>query len=145
MARDGEMPAAADARVLMSNRVRKSNRTQARPPFECIALLLQGGGSLGAYQAGVYSALSVAHLAPDWVAGISIGAINASLIAGNPPETRVDMLRKFWDLVTVKPLWGSPAAAATAVRGNPAAGLIEHALAITASLAAMGMTLAAGK
>ncbi|MGB9063017.1 MAG: patatin-like phospholipase family protein, partial [Pseudolabrys sp.] len=47
-----------------------------RPPFECIALLLQGGGALGSYQAGVYAALAEAELQPDWVAGISIGAIN---------------------------------------------------------------------
>ena len=64
-----------------------------RTPFECIALLLQGGGALGAYQAGVYEALSEANLPPDWVAGISIGAINAALIVGNPPESRLDKLR----------------------------------------------------
>jgi predicted acylesterase/phospholipase RssA len=52
---------------------------------ECIALLLQGGGALGAYQAGVYQALSEARLQPNWVAGISIGAINAAFIAGNAP------------------------------------------------------------
>lgn len=57
---------------------------RSRPPFECIALVLQGGGALGAYQAGVYEALAEAGLHPDWVAGISIGAINASIIAGNP-------------------------------------------------------------
>jgi NTE family protein len=62
--------------------------------FECIALLLQGGGALGAYQAGVYQALSEARLQPDWVAGISIGAINAALIAGNAPENRVARLRQ---------------------------------------------------
>ena len=61
--------------------------------FECIALLLQGGGALGAYQAGVYQALSEARLQPDWVAGISIGAINAALIAGNAPVNRVARLR----------------------------------------------------
>src|SRR5258708_29195924 len=55
--------------------------TRLRPPFECIALLLQGGGALGAYQAGVYEALAEADLHPDWVAGISIGAINGALIA----------------------------------------------------------------
>ena len=53
---------------------RKSHKMQPRPPFECIALLLQGGGALGAYQAGVYEALSEGHLYPDWVAGISVGA-----------------------------------------------------------------------
>jgi NTE family protein len=71
-----------------------------RPNFECIALVLQGGGALGAYQAGVYQALAEADLQPDWVAGISIGAINAAIIAGNPIETRVERLREFWELVT---------------------------------------------
>ncbi len=69
-------------------------------PFQCIALLLQGGGALGAYQAGVYEALSESELHPDWVAGISIGAINAALIAGNAPEKRVSRLREFWECVT---------------------------------------------
>src|SRR5580692_4296262 len=76
-----------------------------RPPFECIALVLQGGGALGSYQAGVYEALTEAGLHPDWVAGISIGAINAALIAGNPPESRVEKLRRFWELVTVDTCW----------------------------------------
>src|ERR1700741_1991939 len=76
-----------------------------RPPFECIALLLQGGGALGAYQGGVYQALAEAELHPDWVAGISIGAINCALIAGNPPEARVEKLREFWELVTAPPQW----------------------------------------
>lgn len=75
-----------------------------RPPFECIALLLQGGGALGAYQAGVYEALAEASIHPDWVAGISIGAINAALIAGNAPELRVEKLRRFWKTVTTDPL-----------------------------------------
>lgn len=80
--------------------------TGARPPFDCIALLLQGGGALGAYQGGVYQALTEANLHPDWVAGISIGAINAALIAGNPPETRVEKLRRFWETLTHDPLSG---------------------------------------
>jgi NTE family protein len=79
--------------------------TRPRPPFECIALLLQGGGALGAYQAGVYEALAEAGLDPDWIAGISIGAINGALIAGNAPGVRVDKLRMFWERVTVKPCW----------------------------------------
>jgi NTE family protein len=78
-----------------------------RPPFERIALLLQGGGALGAYQGGVYEALAEAGLYPDWVAGISIGAINAALIAGNPPEARVARLRAFWDTVSAPPA-GAP-------------------------------------
>jgi NTE family protein len=63
-------------------------------------LALQGGGALGAYQGGVYQALAEAALHPDWVAGISIGAINAAIIAGNPPAARVDKLREFWELVS---------------------------------------------
>jgi NTE family protein len=74
-----------------------------RTPFERIALLLQGGGALGAYQAGVYQALAEADLHPDWVAGISIGAINSAIIAGNPPELRVQRLRKFWETVSASP------------------------------------------
>ena len=75
-----------------------------RPPFERIALLLQGGGALGSYQAGVYDALDEANIHPDWVAGISIGALNAAVIAGNPPEQRVARLREFWEAVTHSPL-----------------------------------------
>ncbi|MBP6896977.1 MAG: patatin-like phospholipase family protein [Pseudacidovorax sp.] len=67
------------------------------------ALVLQGGGALGAYQAGVYEGLSSEHHALDWVAGVSIGAINAALIAGNPPERRVERLREFWQLVSSAP------------------------------------------
>ncbi len=66
---------------------------------ECI-LVLQGGGALGAYQAGVFESLSKSTYRPQWVAGISIGAINAALIAGNAPEHRVDRLRDFWELVS---------------------------------------------
>jgi NTE family protein len=66
--------------------------------------LLQGGGALGAYQAGVYQALAEADLHPDWVAGISIGAINSAIIAGNPPEKRVERLREFWRTVCTSPV-----------------------------------------
>lgn len=76
-------------------------------PFECIALLLQGGGALGSYQAGVYEALAEADLHPTWVAGISIGAINCALIAGNPPENRVAALREFWETITTPSLFPS--------------------------------------
>ena len=81
----------------------KSHVAKERPPFERIALLLQGGGALGAYQAGVYAALSEADLEPDWVTGISIGALNSALIAGNPPELRVARLREFWEEITGPP------------------------------------------
>jgi NTE family protein len=82
----------------------KPNRLAKHPPFECIALLLQGGGALGSYQAGVYEALAEANLHPEWVAGISIGSVNAALIAGNPPEARVERLRDFWESVCTSPL-----------------------------------------
>ena len=70
-----------------------ANPVPGRPDFERIALLLQGGGALGSYQAGVYQALAEAHLHPECVAGISIGALNSAIIAGNPPEKRVEALR----------------------------------------------------
>jgi NTE family protein len=90
---------------------RKSHVATGRPPFERIALILQGGGALGAYQAGVYQALAEANLHPDWVAGISIGAINSALIAGNPPKKRVQRLRTFWETVSAPP-FGMPFLAA---------------------------------
>ena len=89
--------------TVMSNHeplLRKTHIATERPPFERIALVLQGGGALGAYQSGVYQALAEANLHPDWVAGISIGAINSALIAGNPPEKRVERLREFWETVS---------------------------------------------
>jgi len=70
-------------------------RAAGVPPFEQIALLLQGGGALGAYQAGVYEALAEADLHPDWVAGISIGAINSAIIAGNPPSVALTRCANF--------------------------------------------------
>jgi NTE family protein len=63
-------------------------------------LVLQGGGALGAYQAGVYEGMAEHGIAPDWVAGVSIGAINGALIAGNPVEHRLERLREFWKRVS---------------------------------------------
>src|SRR4051812_2538146 len=76
--------------------------TVAKPRLrsECTALVLQGGGALGSYQAGVYEGLCDDGHSPDWVAGISIGAINAALIAGNPPDQRAERLRTFWERVS---------------------------------------------
>ena len=65
-----------------------------------IVLVLQGGGALGAYQAGVYQALHEHDLAPDWIVGTSIGAINAALLAGNPEAQRMERLRQFWDRIS---------------------------------------------
>ena len=75
-----------------------------RTAFEQVVLLLQGGGALGSYQGGVYQALAEADLHSDWVAGISIGAFNAAISAGNPPEWRVERLREFWETVSKSPL-----------------------------------------
>ena len=124
-------------RVISNRTARKSHRQLARPPFECIALLLQGGGALGAYQAGVYEALSEAHLAPDWVAGISIGAVNAALIAGNAPSARVEKLREFWELITAGSSWDGIAQFAmtpSVTRGEFTRGLLNQLSAGTALL-----------
>jgi NTE family protein len=69
--------------------------------------VLQGGGAIGFYQGGIYEALHEAGIAPDWVIGTSIGAINAGIIAGNPPEKRLDSLREFWRTMEYKPWWES--------------------------------------
>ncbi|MBR1193775.1 DUF3734 domain-containing protein [Bradyrhizobium sp. AUGA SZCCT0160] len=68
-------------------------------------LVLQGGGALGSYQAGAFQALCRSGFEPEWVAGISIGAINAAIIAGNDPATRVDRLKEFWDMVSSPVSW----------------------------------------
>ena len=70
-----------------------------------IALIFQGGGALGAYQAGVYEALHEHGIEPDWVTGVSIGAINAAIIAGNTRANRLPKLREFWDRITSRKVW----------------------------------------
>ena len=70
-----------------------------------VVLVFQGGGALGAYQAGVYQALHETHVEPDWIIGTSIGAINASLIAGNEPENRIDRLEEFWRRMRRQEFW----------------------------------------
>ncbi len=76
-------------------------------PERCqqIALVFQGGGALGAYQAGVYQALHEAGVEPDWVTGVSIGAINAAIIAGNPRDERIEKLQEFWNRITERRVW----------------------------------------
>jgi len=74
--------------------------SDANLPHQETVLVLQGGGALGAYQAGVFEALSEVYRDPSWLAGISIGAINSALIVGNPPQLRVERLREFWNLVS---------------------------------------------
>lgn len=73
------------------------------PPYKEKVLIFQGGGALGAYQCGVYEGVAAAGIEPTWVAGISIGSINAALVAGNPPEKRVEQLHAFWDTVCRPP------------------------------------------
>jgi NTE family protein len=92
--------------------------------------VLQGGGALGAYQAGAYEALCASGEVPGWIAGISIGAINAALIAGNPPARRVERLREFWDTVTT----GSFAGLAGLEPGGDTHGLINEASAMATAL-----------
>lgn len=80
---------------------RKARAREAALPLpDCVALVLQGGGALGSYQAGVIEALADTGIAIDWVAGISIGAVNAAIVAGNPPDKRVERLKAFWDTTT---------------------------------------------
>src|ERR1700679_2310209 len=83
-----------------------SSRAPAESPERAQrVLVLQGGGALGPYQAGAYQALCHYDFEPDWVAGISIGAINAAIIAGNPPERRVERLKEFWEMVSSPVPW----------------------------------------
>jgi NTE family protein len=112
--------------------------TLAAPPRPAsydkkIALVLQGGGALGSYQAGVYEALSTSEYPPDWVAGISIGAVNAAIIAGNAPERRVARLRQFWEGITAPPAWW-PAW----LDDTPGAGWGDHRQAATAAALLFG-------
>jgi NTE family protein len=83
-----------------------------------IALVLQGGGALGAYQAGVFQALHEHGLTPDWVVGTSIGAINAAIIAGSAPGSRVEHLQEFWHMVARQDWWDMRQVPDAARRGN---------------------------
>ena len=83
-----------------------SNPAPARTPATALpVLVLQGGGALGSYQAGAYQALCHCDFEPEWIAGISIGAINAAIIAGNPREKRVERLKEFWEMVSSPVPW----------------------------------------
>src|SRR5260370_41132936 len=87
----------------MHDMIREKVRGDAPRPsplphaYDVVALVLQGGGALGAYQAGVYEGLHEAGIRPNWVAGISIGALNAAIIAGSPEGERLQRLREFWE------------------------------------------------
>jgi NTE family protein len=97
-----------DARTPNSDTSTASTSTASSwRPDRCdrVALVLQGGGALGAYQAGVYQALQEGGIEPDWVCGVSIGAINSAIIAGNPPERRLERLQIFWERITARKIW----------------------------------------
>ncbi|MDR6290220.1 NTE family protein [Inquilinus ginsengisoli] len=93
------------------------------PAYDVVALVLQGGGALGAYQAGVYEGLHEAGIRPTWLAGISIGALNTAVIAGSPESQRVDRLRELWETIC-----------ATPVKWPETSGLAEAALPFTMDL-----------
>src|ERR1017187_966401 len=83
-----------------------SDPASARTPAKAQrVLVLQGGGALGSYQDGAYQALCHHDFEPEWIAGISIGAINAAIIAGNPPEKRVERLKEFWGMLSGPVPW----------------------------------------
>jgi NTE family protein len=86
---------------MADSQARRRARTPERLPLpDQVALVLQGGGALGAYQAGAYQGLAEKGIDIDWIAGISIGAVNAAIIAGNRPEDRLARLRGFWERIT---------------------------------------------
>jgi NTE family protein len=86
-----------------------THQTRTELPGQ-VVLVFQGGGALGAYQLGIYQAMEESGIQPDWVVGTSIGAINAALIVGNPPERRYQRLLEFWDRVTGHTRLNTPAA-----------------------------------
>jgi NTE family protein len=113
----------------------KGRNLRAGLPFNRVVLLLQGGGALGAYQAGVYQALAETGLHPDWVVGISIGAINAAIIAGNAPERRVDRLREFWEEITAPAMGFDADLVGLFERGEAARALANQVSAATVACA----------
>ena len=96
-----EKAAGASKSAKAAPRAKASSPVESARKYETIALMLQGGGALGAYQCGVYEGLHRAGIVPNWFAGISIGAINASILAGNAPEHRIDRLRAFWERISI--------------------------------------------
>ena len=96
------------SKVAQTAKARRDDNSHLGPGQ--VVLVFQGGGALGAYQAGVYQALHEAGIEPDWVIGTSIGAINASLIAGNTPHERLPMLKEFWDRMAHKSIWSGSTA-----------------------------------
>lgn len=91
--------------VMPSTKLENSSTSHQEKPY--VILILQGGGALGAYQAGVYKAMISAGLEPDWVAGISIGALNSCIIGGNKPEDRLARLEEFWGEIATDGDWSA--------------------------------------
>jgi NTE family protein len=93
--------------VLEQNRNKAARATieEISRQYDRVALVFQGGGALGAYQAGVYEALSDAGCEPTWLSGVSIGAVNASIIAGNEPRHRLARLEQFWNKISGRKVW----------------------------------------
>ncbi|MBV9221205.1 MAG: patatin-like phospholipase family protein [Methylobacteriaceae bacterium] len=94
-----------ESRPLRHPAEKETNLADVAQQYDRVALVLQGGGALGAYQAGVYEALARAQCEPNWISGVSIGAINSALIAGNPPEKRIERLKAFWNTVSGRTIW----------------------------------------
>ena len=88
-----------------NNKSARATIEEISAQYDRIALVFQGGGALGAYQAGVYQALADAGCEPTWLSGVSIGAINASIIAGNEPRYRLQKLEQFWQTVSGRKIW----------------------------------------
>ena len=116
----------------MTTKPRSHGPRRSRSPkaSTTTALVLQGGGALGAYQGGAFEALVASGVQPNWLAGISIGAINAAIIAGNPPERRVERLRCFWERVS----GGVPASVGAPFEDGPLRGLANEGAAVWAVL-----------
>jgi NTE family protein len=116
---------AAPMTTIMRNapehRTKGSGARGSERPFAQIVLVLQGGGALGAYQAGVYQALSDGGIEPEWVIGTSIGAINGAIVAGNPPASRLERLQLFWSRIRNGRLFDN--AWAPPIIGNALAGI----------------------
>jgi NTE family protein len=96
------MDMSADPRTPLRKPIDPIKAVERPKGCDVISLVLQGGGALGAYQAGVYQALHEAGLEPDWVVGVSIGAVNSAIIAGNPREKRLERLEEFWTTITAQ-------------------------------------------
>src|SRR3954453_22156014 len=109
MSRRNKSRPAANLGAVQADQERTMNGTQSNIQRKDlpgqVVLVLQGGGALGSYQAGVYQALHEAGIEPDWIIGTSIGAINASLIAGNAPQHRLLRLQEFWKRMEQSPVW----------------------------------------